>query len=201
VIGNRELKRLSQRLGIGAVALVLSVSLMGCPTGDPIVAFADPGLEGVVRTELGQPLGFLRRSHLLNLRNLDARNLNIRNLSGLEFATNLLFLDLGGNNISNIGPLTNLVNLTSVNLDGNAVFNLQPLAGLNILDYLSLCDTSVTDIGPLLTNASTGGLGEGDVVNLTFDNLSQQAIDIDVPALQAFGVNVADCGSSSGGDS
>jgi Leucine-rich repeat (LRR) protein len=151
-------------------------------------------LEAAVRAELGLPLGFLNRIDLLRLQSLDASDLRIRDLSGLEFCTNLTFLDLSGNPISDITPLASLTNLLSLKLDSTEVFNLAALAGLINLHSLSLCSTLVTDIQALVTNSVNGGLGPGDFVNLGISSLSDQGKNVDVPFLEFVGVNVVDCG-------
>ena len=186
-----------KRIGT-AIALLVAMGLgAGCPLNQAIVSIPDPVLEAVIRAELGQPLGFLTRGDLLRLRQLDARGskAGIRDLTGLENATNLTFLDLSGNPLSDITPVANLVNLLNLNIDGTDVFELSPLAGLTNLDSLSACGTLVTDIQPLVTNSVNGGLGTGDFVNLSCSSLGDQANDFDIPFLQSAGVNVVCCDS------
>lgn len=183
-----------------AIALLVAMALgtMGCPLNQAIVSIPDPVLEAAIRAELGQPLGFLTRGDLLRLRELDARGggkASIKDLTGLENATNLTFLDISGNPISDITPLASLVNLLNLNIDNTDVFELSPLANLTNLDALSACGTLVTDIQPLVTNSLVGGLGTGDFVNLSCSSLSDQANDFDIPALQSAGVNVVCCDS------
>lgn len=188
-----------KRLG-SAIALVAAVALgTGCPLNQAIVSIPDPALEAAIRAELGQPLGFLTRGDLLGLRQLDARGTakaGIKDLTGLENATNLTFLDVSGNPISDITPVASLVNLLNLNIDGTDVFELSPLAGLINLDSLSACGTLVTDIQPLVTNSVNGGLGTGDFVNLSCSELGDQANDFDIPFLESAGVNIVCCGSS-----
>jgi Leucine-rich repeat (LRR) protein len=185
-----------KRLGT-AIALVIAMMLgTGCPLNQAIVSIPDPVLEAAIRNELGLPLGFLTRGDLLRLRQLDVHGMEaISDLTGLEQATNLTYLDLSGNPISDITPLTSLVNLLSLNLDGTEIFEITPLASLINLKSVSLCGTLITDIQPLVTNALVGGLGNSDFVNLSCGDLSDQANDFDIPALQNAGVNVACCDS------
>lgn len=178
-----------------AVTLLLTsfIGLTGCPVGPAIVFFKDDVLEAAIREELSEPLGFLTYVDLLRLRRLDVRGLGVRNLSGLEFCTNLTYLDLSGNPISDITPLASLVNLLSLNIDGTDVFEISPLAGLLNLDSVSLCGTLVTNIQPLVTNSVNGGLGPSDFVNLSCASLSDQANDFDIPYLVSVGVDVFCC--------
>lgn len=177
---------------IGLVGLVIGVAVFtaGCPSLRAIVIIKDAGLDRAIRAELGKPFGFLTRADLLELLTLDARNLGIRDISGLENATNLIWLDLDTNQISDITPLTPCVNLMVLNLDSNEIWDLTPLSGLFNLDLLSLFDNQVGDIGPLITNANNGGLGPGDTVVLDQATLNDHALTVDVPALRARGVNV-----------
>jgi len=168
----------------------LAPLLVGCP-GAEVVLIKDEALERAVRAELGQPFGFLTKADMLRLQTLEASAMGIRDLTGLETATNLWWLDLDTNEISDVTPLTDLVNLAVLNLDSNGVFDIIPLAGLRNLDVLNLFDTQVHDIQPLITNANNGGLGPGDHVTLDIRPLSERAINIDVPILQnTYGVNV-----------
>jgi hypothetical protein len=185
----------TKRVRIAALSVLLAVSLSGCPAATTIVVIGDEILEAAIRDAVNKPLGFLYRGDLLALSSLDVSGLEIKNLSGLEYCTNLTFLDVSGNPISNISPLANLVNLLSLNIDGTNVFEISPLAGLPNLDSVSLCGTLVTDIQPLVTNSVNGGLGPGDFVNVTCDALGDQAIDFDIPFLEGEGVNVICCGS------
>jgi hypothetical protein len=172
------------------ILAAVALSTLGCPATDDIVIFHDANLERAVRQELGQPFGLLSRQSLLNVRTLDAKNLGIQDLTGIENCLNLEWLDLDTNRISDITPLAGLTSLMSLNLDSNDVFDIAPLAGLLNLDSLSLFDNQVGDIHPLLTNAANGGLGAGDVVILDKVTLSTTALNVDVPQLQASGVNV-----------
>ena len=182
-------------IGSTAMAALLVVSIAGCPA-TTIVVINDEVLDAAIREDLGHPLGFLTRADLLTLHTLDVRELDIRNLSGLEYCTNLTFLDLSGNPISDITPLSSLVNLQSLNLDGTDVYDISALAGLTNLDSVSLCGSLITDIQALVTNSVNGGLTAGDFVNLTCGSLGDQAESTDIPFLEGEGVNVVCCDDS-----
>ena len=108
----------------------------------------------------------------------------IRDLTGLEKATNLTSLDLNANMISSISALSGLTNLTTLKLGstinppgveeivaisaasghpfiGNAISNLTPLSGLTNLTTLDLSFNVVSDISALsrLTELTTLKLG------------------------------------------
>lgn len=187
--------RLHRRFGTFALALVVGLVLVGCPN---VVYFTDRALESAVRAELHKPFGPLTQQDLLSVVTLDARNLGIRDLSGIEYCKNLAWLDLDTNSVSNLKPLEQLGRpespfdspLTYLNLDSNQITDILPLAGLLNLRQLSLFDNQVADIQALVTNAENGGLGPGDSVILDAATLNERAINVDIPTLLAFGVNV-----------
>ncbi len=73
----------------------------------------------------------------------------IRNLTGLEFATNLTYLYLGFNYISDISPLKGLVKLTDLYFYDNYISDISPLKELVNLTSLSLSENQISDISPL----------------------------------------------------
>ena len=92
-------------------------------------------------------------------------SVGISNLTGLEFATNLVHLDLSDNSISDISPL----------------------AGLTKLEALWLSGNRISDLSSLVSNT---GLGDGDVVDLRRNPLSYASIHEHIPILQARGVQI-----------
>jgi Leucine-rich repeat (LRR) protein len=185
-----RLPRAQRSLLAGFLIAVVAVSVTGCPTNSPIVIFKDTNLEAAIRTELGLPFGFLTRADLLGLEVLDARSRGIRDLTGLEFAENLVSLDLDTNEISDLIPLANLIQLETLNLDDNEIFDLTPLAGLLQLSTLSLFNNQVADLSPLITNAQNNGLGEGDVIILDSGTLDDVALQQAEQLVTEFHCNV-----------
>ena len=86
--------------------------------------------------------------------NDDSVGFGIRDLTGLEFATNLMHLSLGRNQISDVSPLKDLINLTYLDLGRNQISDVSPLKDLINLTYLSLGRNQISDVSPLkdLTN-------------------------------------------------
>ena len=113
------------------------------------VTFPDPNLESVIRSDIGKPTGEILASDLAPLTGLNAFQLGIADISGLEYCANLQWLDLSRNPIVDIGPLAGLANLMALGLSANAIVDIAPLAGLTNLVALSLTDNQVTHIGPL----------------------------------------------------
>lgn len=174
---------------------LVSAALFGCPAP---VFIPDQALDSAIRAELHKPLGVLTEADLLQVLTLDARELNIRTLSGIEHCANLQWLDLRGNAISSLKPLEQLGRpespfdspLVYLNLNNNDITDIAPLVGLMNLQTLLLFDNQIADIRALVTNAQYGGLGEGDVVVLDYDTLSDEALTVDIPLLESYGVRV-----------
>ena len=136
-----------------------------------VVSIPDPNLAAAVREALNLSAGETFTTHsILNLVGLDARGRGIADLTGLEYAVNLIKLDLhsGPNPISNLSPLASLTNLRSLVLLNTAVSDVSPLANLTQLTRLWLNETAVSDVSPLarLTNLDSlrlTGTGVSDV--------------------------------------
>ena len=157
------------------------------------VEVPDPNLESAVRETLSLPDEVpLTQLHMLRLTRLRVESPQLKNLTGLEHATNLENLSLGtvgmvsdltplsnlialrnlnvgGNQISDIRPLATLLNLTEVILWKNQVRYIAPLANLTNLISLNLAKNSVEDITPLanLTNLTSLNLAENSVEDIT----------------------------------
>ena len=74
----------------------------------------------------------------------------IKNLTGLEYATQLQLLLLSGNQIQNISPLAGLTQLKELYLGWNQIQDISPLAGLTQLEQLVLQDNQIRDVSPLV---------------------------------------------------
>ena len=145
-------------------------------------------LRAAIASDLGKPPSApIVRGHLENLTDLDARDANISNLTGLEFATNLTSLTLYNNNISDISVVAGLTKLTSLNLGNNNISDISAVAGLTKLTSLELGGNNISDISPLVENT---GLGSGDEVYIVGNPLSYASINTHIPALQERGVEV-----------
>ena len=121
------------------------------------------------------------------LRSLEVRETQIRDLTGLELATNLSDLRLVENGIVDVSVLSGLTNLTKLNLGNNSISDLSPLEGLANLTELLLGNNNISDISPLVANT---GLESGDTVRLRRNSLSYQSIHTHIPTLQNRGVTV-----------
>ena len=80
---------------------------------------------------------------------LNAEEMDIQSLEGLQFATNLEELGLHDNPISDLSPLSGLTTLKEIRLTGKSFSDLSPLAGLINLEGVGFWKTSVSDLSPL----------------------------------------------------
>ena len=110
----------------------------------------DPNLAAVVRGTLGlAPNARITKQAIQRLTSLQADNRQIKNLDGLEHATQLTALYLWDNQISDVSLLARLTQLERLILDSNQIRDLSPLAGLTQLVSLGLIDNRISDVRPL----------------------------------------------------
>ena len=124
------------------------------------VSIPDTNLRAVIADSLGKASGeAITAAEMATLTRLDAPNKDIRNLTGLESATNLTWLDLGtarvdgefvnSNSISDLSPLSGLTNLTRLDLVANSISDVSALSNLTSLEWLSLYNNSILDVSAL----------------------------------------------------
>ena len=155
-----------------------------------VVHIPDPNLRAAIAESLGKnPNVPITVAEMEGLGKLDARDKGIRDLTGLQFATNLIRLNLRDNQISDLSPLAGLINLRELRLDHNFqpsdlsplaglinlevldftfnVSDLSPLAGLINLEYLHFTDTNVSDFSPLagLINLESLGFSRTPIIS------------------------------------
>ena len=94
---------------------------------------------------------------------------SIKDLTGLEFATNLIELELGRNQISDMTPLKDLINLTRLSLGINRISDVAPLKNLTNLTHLSLINNQISDISALnnLTELIELDLDDNEISDLS----------------------------------
>ena len=134
------------------------------------ISIPDPNLRNAVEQVLGKARGAaITVADMATLQTLYATSENIRNLTGLEHATNLRELGLAANSISNISTIARLTNLTSLDLRDNLISNISPLAGLTSLTALGLGKNNITNISPLagLTRLTALNLWDNSISNIS----------------------------------
>ena len=119
------------------------------------VTIPDPNLRRAIENRLGKASGTtITQADMLKLTWLLVREAAIEDLTGLEFATNLITLDLFLNKISDVSPLRGLTNLEKLGLSYNEISDVSPLKNLINLKALYLGSNEISDVSPLrgLTN-------------------------------------------------
>ena len=151
------------------------------PPPTPAVAIPDANLRAVIADSLGKAENApITRADMAALTGLIAPNKGIRNLTGLEYATNLRHLYLSGvetidgewfnsNDISDLSPLSNLTNLTLLSLGNNSISDISALSNLTNLTGLDLGINSISDISALsnLTNLTYLYLWDNDITEIS----------------------------------
>ena len=131
-----------------------------------VVDIPDANLRAAVETTLRVAPGTpIVSSEMETLTHLEARNANISDLTGIEFATHLKVLWLDGeeivpgtwsnsNSVSDLSPLAGLTHLEKLDLWVNSVSDISALAGLTNLKHLGLVGNNISDVSVLagLTN-------------------------------------------------
>ncbi len=127
------------------------------------VYIPDDNLRAAIEETLDKaPNAVITAEDMATLIELNAANMGISDITGLEFATHLQRLVLGfefatnserielkGNQISDISPLAGLINLERLELNGNQISDISPLTGLINLERLELRQNQISDISPL----------------------------------------------------
>ena len=141
------------------------------PSEDSVVevAMTDPVLRALVGQAqarwwftVDEPI---TEEFLGGLMRLHGYNAGVSDLTGLEAASDLAHVFLGSNLVSDLGPLS----------------------ALDELDGLDLANNLVSDIGPLVENRN---IDREDWITLTGNPLSEESLNVHVPALRERGVQV-----------
>lgn len=114
----------SGRIYDTALALRSFAAADGTDSGEAqtLVFIPDGALRTAINASLGRSaMDNIDCAELAGLTDLDAANMGISDLTGLEWAINLISADLRNNNITTTAPLDNLALLIDLQLDGNPV--------------------------------------------------------------------------------
>ena len=126
--------------------LILSLGIAHLSAAE-VVEIPDENLRKAIENVLGVDAGNpITKAEMATLTQLEVPNANIRDLTGLEGATNLTFLWLDDNNISDISPLAGSTQLKWLDLRHNDISDLSALTGLTKLTDLSLSDNTLSDL-------------------------------------------------------
>ena len=154
-----------------------------------VVDIPDLHLRVVIAEQLGKASGaIITTADMANLTSLEAHQ-GVRDLTGLESATNLTRLLINGN-ISDLSPLAGLIQLNYLKLYNTYnLSDLSPLAGLTQLNYLELTSRFISDLSPLVGLTQLNHLQLSDT---SVSDLSPLAGLTQLEHLTLFGASVSD---------
>lgn len=133
------------------------------------ITIPDVGLRAVIEDSLNKARGeVITAAEMATLTRLEAPNSRVRDLTGIEYATELTVLNLGyvltnggrvnSNGISDLSPLSGLTGMKTLHLYTNDVSDLSPLSGMTDLRWLDVSNNLIWDISPLSTLTELRGL-------------------------------------------
>lgn len=124
---------------------------------------------------------------LANLVELDITAGAVTDIGFVANLTRLISLRLSGNEIADISSLSALTGLIQLDMSNNGIVDISALANLTNLDFLNLGCNGIVTIQPLVDNL---GLGEGDIVILSANDLDPVTSPAQIQALVDRGVEV-----------
>ena len=119
--------------------------------GNLAVTFSDANFEQAVRDAISKPTGDVLHSDLEALTSLNANELSIADLTGLEHCTALTHLGLADNQLTDISQVQYCTVLTNLNLGTNEIVDISPLQHCTALTTLLANKNQITDITSLGT--------------------------------------------------
>jgi Leucine-rich repeat (LRR) protein len=157
-----------------------NVKTLGEVSGE-VVHIPDANLKQAIREELGVYFRDITTEDMEELTYLHADNRNIRNLTGLEYATNLESLTLYSNKISDVSALSKLTQLTYLDLDDNLIEDPSPLASMTQLEELYIYNNPLQTIDALLALIEAGVNVNYyvDPVKLNLKEVTENSITVD----------------------
>ena len=137
---------------------------------EQLVHIPDPVLRSALEEALGKTAGEdITRAEMATLTRFAAQWIGVRDLTGLEHATNLTNLFLRGNVITDVSPLAGLTHLRFLYLSGNRIVDVSALQALTELWWLELTNNLISDVTPLtqLTELLVLWLGHNRIVDVS----------------------------------
>ena len=131
-----------------------------------LVDIPDSNLRAAVADALGKNANDpITVAEMKKLTSLESNKGRVQDLTGLQFATNLVHLDLDRSQVSDISPLRGLTNLDFLEVHG-PFSDISPIRGLINLEHLDVAGSNVSDLNPI-----AGLLNNLDVLSIP-DNIA-----------------------------
>ena len=153
-----------------------------------LVHIPDTNLRAAIAEVLGKsPNAPITVEEMERLVRLNVANRDVRNLTGLQFATNLIDLNLNNNRISDLSSLANLINLRELRINQSLVSDISPLRGLTNLTELWIRRSEVSDLSPIagLINLTRVSVRSNPITDISplrgLINLTELWIGYDTP--------------------
>jgi len=127
---------------------------------------------------------------LTNLQTLELGDNQITSIASLAGLNAVSALVLDTNQISDISPLAGKVALMELLLNNNQISNLTAVEGMSGLVVLELENNLVTDLTSVVNSSGLRDPYLGAFLSLTGNPLSTQAVNVQIPQLEARGVTV-----------
>ena len=167
-------------------------------TPDPATWMPDANLRAAVRSALGIASNAnFSKADLSTLTSLRAVQVQVTNLTGLEYATGLTTLVAWGNRISSLTPIQNLTSLTDLRIGNNQISDVTPLDDLTSLTKLGMQHNNISDVTPLagLVNLTWLRLAGNPISDLsplvTLVKVTDSDVDLPEPDTTAPGVSIS----------
>ena len=123
------------------------------------VNIPDANLHAAIAEALGKaPRAAITQADMAKLTHFIAHDANIRNLTGLEFATELEEIRCNNNLIGDLSPLSTLMGLHTIEFRHNVIKDLSPVAGLISLRWLVVPHNLIADLSPVEGLVNLDGL-------------------------------------------
>ena len=156
---------------VEASAVGIEQTVIFNAVAEAAVDIPDSNLRAVIEAALNKEEGTpIVPREMATLPRLKVPEAGIRNLTGLEHATNLTYLDLWKSSVSDISPVAGLTKLTHLGFAANNVISdISALAGLTNLTALWVNGNNISDISPLagLTKLTHLGLSENSISGIS----------------------------------
>ena len=136
---------------IFSINLLVLLSILSVAIAEP-VNIPDPRLRAAVEDILTKEDGDTITQAEMgadDFTSLVGNDMDISDLTGLEFATNLQILFLQNNSISDLTPLSNLTRLTNLYLSNNNISDISALSNISAIHTLLLDNNNITNIDDL----------------------------------------------------
>ena len=137
------------------------------------VNIPDANLRAAISETLGKaPNARITADEMARLTRLEAHNVGISDLTGLEFATRLEEIRCNDNAIADLLPLAGLINLHTVEFRHNVITDLSPLKKLINLKWLVVPFNLISDLSPVGGLITLHGLDVGHNIISDFSPLA-----------------------------